>query len=187
MYGDLPYSRGFLPSSRDLLPKFLQAMQTCAMSGDVAWQGMLQGMCHVGVLPDPCHQLYKSLEHQYQLGLETLNESLTELKVELIFKQGMIQYRPSLEYLREKYYQKMKEFITIPLRFKGFGGADFFAGMPERSWAGLCQAGLAQRSLNAGRGSGDHQISSLNPAATPTGKCPVTVSEPGPGSTRAGS
>jgi dynein heavy chain 2 len=31
-------------------------------------------------------QLYKALEHQYQMGLEALNENLTEIKVELIYK-----------------------------------------------------------------------------------------------------
>ena len=30
------------------------------------------------------HQLYKALEHQYQLGLEALNENLPEIKVELV-------------------------------------------------------------------------------------------------------
>ena len=32
------------------------------------------------------HQLYKSLEHQYQLGLEALNEHLPEIKVELTYR-----------------------------------------------------------------------------------------------------
>ena len=32
------------------------------------------------------HQLYKALEHQYQLGLESLNESLPEIKCELVFR-----------------------------------------------------------------------------------------------------
>ena len=32
------------------------------------------------------HQLYKSLEHQYQLGLEALNEHLPEIRVELIYR-----------------------------------------------------------------------------------------------------
>ena len=32
------------------------------------------------------HQLYKALEHQYQLGLEALNENLPEIKVELVFR-----------------------------------------------------------------------------------------------------
>jgi len=30
-------------------------------------------------------QLYKALEHQYQMGLEALNENLPEIKVELIY------------------------------------------------------------------------------------------------------
>ena len=31
-------------------------------------------------------QLYKALEHQYQMGLEALNENLPEIKVELVFR-----------------------------------------------------------------------------------------------------
>ena len=34
------------------------------------------------------HQLYKALEHQYQLGLESLNENLPEIKVELVYRYG---------------------------------------------------------------------------------------------------
>ena len=33
------------------------------------------------------HQLYKALEHQYQLGLESLNELLPELRIDLVFRQ----------------------------------------------------------------------------------------------------
>ena len=32
------------------------------------------------------HQLYKALEHQYQLGLEALSEKLPEIKVEMIYR-----------------------------------------------------------------------------------------------------
>ena len=32
------------------------------------------------------HQLYKALEHQYQLGLESLNENLPEIKIELVYR-----------------------------------------------------------------------------------------------------
>ena len=31
-------------------------------------------------------QLYKALEHQYQMGLEALNENLPEIKVELVLR-----------------------------------------------------------------------------------------------------
>lgn len=32
------------------------------------------------------HQLYKALEHQYQMGLEALNKNLPEIQIELTFK-----------------------------------------------------------------------------------------------------
>ena len=31
-------------------------------------------------------QIYKALEHQYQMGLEALNHNLPEIRVDLIFK-----------------------------------------------------------------------------------------------------
>lgn len=35
------------------------------------------------------HQLYKALEHQYQLGLESLNENLPEIKIELVYRYSV--------------------------------------------------------------------------------------------------
>lgn len=35
-------------------------------------------------------QLYKALEHQYQLGIEALNQNLPEFKVELTYRQGFL-------------------------------------------------------------------------------------------------
>jgi len=32
------------------------------------------------------HQLYKALEHQYQVGLEALSEHLPEIRVDLTYK-----------------------------------------------------------------------------------------------------
>ncbi len=32
------------------------------------------------------HQLYKALEHQYQVGLEALNKNLPEINIDIIFK-----------------------------------------------------------------------------------------------------
>lgn len=32
------------------------------------------------------HQLYKALEHQYQVGLEGLNKNLPEINIDLVFK-----------------------------------------------------------------------------------------------------
>ncbi|KAJ3280883.1 Cytoplasmic dynein 2 heavy chain 1, partial [Borealophlyctis nickersoniae] len=71
------------------------------------------------------HQLYKALEAQYRLGLETLNEGLgvgvAEMKIEMVFKQGKLGFRPPFEEVRARYYREMKKFINIPLAFRGVG------------------------------------------------------------------
>ncbi|XP_017286523.1 cytoplasmic dynein 2 heavy chain 1 isoform X3 [Kryptolebias marmoratus] len=65
------------------------------------------------------HQLYKALEHQYQTGLEALNMNLPEIHIDLIFKQGRLQFRPPFEEVRARYFREMKRFISIPNQFKG--------------------------------------------------------------------
>ncbi|XP_043547742.1 cytoplasmic dynein 2 heavy chain 1 isoform X2 [Chiloscyllium plagiosum] len=86
------------------------------------------------------HQLYKALEHQYQMGLEALNENLPEIVVELTFKQGRLQFKPPFEELRAKYYREMKRFISIPNQFKGTcepGEDPIFVVMIERNAKGF--------------------------------------------------
>ena len=49
----------------------------------------LKGFTETNMKPWLAHwdrQLYKVLEYQYQLGLDTLNENMPEIKVELTFK-----------------------------------------------------------------------------------------------------
>lgn len=64
-------------------------------------------------------QIYKALEYQYRRGLESLHENMEELKVELVFKQGLVQFKPTFEAIREAYYVKVREFVSVPLRFRG--------------------------------------------------------------------
>ncbi|KAG1684369.1 Cytoplasmic dynein 2 heavy chain 1 [Nymphon striatum] len=64
-------------------------------------------------------QLYKSLEHQFQLGLETLNEHLPEIKIDLVFRQQKLQFRPPMEEIKTKYFNQLKRFLSIPNNFKG--------------------------------------------------------------------
>jgi dynein heavy chain 2 len=68
------------------------------------------------------YQIYKALEHQYQLGLESLNENLPEIKVDVVFKDKQIQFSPTFEKLREIYFEKMREFISFPEIFEGITG-----------------------------------------------------------------
>ncbi|OWK62944.1 Cytoplasmic dynein 2 heavy chain 1 [Lonchura striata] len=72
------------------------------------------------------HQLYKALEHQYQMGLEALNENLPEIIIDLTFKQGRLQFRPPFEEVRARYYREMKRFISIPNQFRGFFNREIF-------------------------------------------------------------
>ncbi|KAG8452968.1 hypothetical protein GDO86_004684 [Hymenochirus boettgeri] len=86
------------------------------------------------------HQLYKALEHQYQMGLEALNENLPEITIDLTFKQGRLQFKPPFEEIRAKYYREMKRFISIPNQFKGLseaGDEPIFAVMSERNANGF--------------------------------------------------
>uniref|UniRef100_H2ZEZ5 Uncharacterized protein n=1 Tax=Ciona savignyi TaxID=51511 RepID=H2ZEZ5_CIOSA len=64
-------------------------------------------------------QIYKALEHQYQMGLQALNHNLPEIRVELTFRQGRLQFRPAFEEIRAKFYREMKRFIGIPGQFRG--------------------------------------------------------------------
>uniref|UniRef100_A0A8C5PP60 Cytoplasmic dynein 2 heavy chain 1 n=1 Tax=Leptobrachium leishanense TaxID=445787 RepID=A0A8C5PP60_9ANUR len=86
------------------------------------------------------HQLYKALEHQYQMGLEALNENLPEINIDLTFKQGRLQFKPPFEEIHAKYYRDMKRFISIPNQFKGLsepGDEPIFSVMTERNANGF--------------------------------------------------
>ena len=69
-------------------------------------------------------QLFKALEHQYQVGLEGLHQDLPQIRCELEFKGRRLQLRPSLEDLRMEFYREIKKFISIPTGFKGLGYFD---------------------------------------------------------------
>ncbi|XP_069664408.1 cytoplasmic dynein 2 heavy chain 1 isoform X2 [Haliaeetus albicilla] len=89
------------------------------------------------------HQLYKALEHQYQMGLEALNENLPEINIDLTFKQGRLQFRPPFEEVRARYYREMKRFISIPNQFRGVSEAEedsIFTVMTERNADGFLTA-----------------------------------------------
>uniref|UniRef100_A0A3Q3WZD5 Cytoplasmic dynein 2 heavy chain 1 n=1 Tax=Mola mola TaxID=94237 RepID=A0A3Q3WZD5_MOLML len=86
------------------------------------------------------HQLYKALEHQYQMGLEALNKNLPEIQIELTFKHGRLQFRPPFEEVRARYFREMKRFISIPNQFKGVsaqGEEPIFSTMIDRNASGF--------------------------------------------------
>ena len=58
-------------------------------------------------------QLFKALEHQYQVGLEGLHMDLPQIKCELEFKNRQVQLRPAIEELRTEFYREIKKFIGV--------------------------------------------------------------------------
>lgn len=83
------------------------------------------------------NQIYKSLEYQYRVGLENLNENLPPIEADLVLKTDVIEFRPSFDFLKEKYYHEIQRFITFPLKFNGVGGEGkavaMFRKMPEEN------------------------------------------------------
>ena len=81
------------------------------------------------------YQLYKALEFQYRMGLESLNENLPEITADLVYRNQKMEFRPAFEALKQKYFGEIQRFITTPLRFPGVGGGgkatEIFLKMPE--------------------------------------------------------
>jgi dynein heavy chain 2 len=68
-------------------------------------------------------QLYKVMEMQFLTGLDDSDSVLPEINVEVVLKNKMIQFKPSIEELKDKYYREITNFITWPARvFKGILG-----------------------------------------------------------------
>ena len=65
------------------------------------------------------------------MGLESLNENLSEMKCELTLSGGKLAFRPPLEELRASYYREMKKFISIPNSFTGLGDNKKVRGGPH--------------------------------------------------------
>ncbi|CAH0388994.1 unnamed protein product [Bemisia tabaci] len=86
------------------------------------------------------HQLYKALELQYRVGLEHLNHHLPEMKIEVVFRQQKLQFNPSVEEIRAKYYSQLKKFLAIPLNFRGVSDTGLFQIMVERNAPRFLQA-----------------------------------------------
>ncbi|WP_274962438.1 NTP transferase domain-containing protein [Thioclava electrotropha] len=93
-------------------------------------------------------QLFKALEHQYQLGLEGLHTDLPQITCDLEFKARRLQLRPPLEDLRTEFYREIKKFIAIPPSFKVHHVAP---GLPlSESWRaarGVATSRRAERAL----------------------------------------
>lgn len=54
-------------------------------------------------------------------ALPSLSRKLPELRVELTFRDGILQWRPPLEDIRAKLYSSIRRSLSIPINFRGVG------------------------------------------------------------------
>lgn len=125
-------------------------------------------------------QIFKALEAPFRLGLESLNESLPDIRCEVIIsrKSGALVTVPPFEELRAQYYRALKRFVVLPSELAPLHGAssDMFARMASLNNASLVQvyrkaeflfARLARR-LDALRGEWEqYAIFFAQPSAAP--------------------
>jgi dynein heavy chain 2, cytosolic len=93
------------------------------------------------------YQIYKALEASYQMMLESLNESLPEIKTELVFVNKRLDFKPPLENIRQSYFSEMKKFVAMPNNFEGFGNVNVFRRMGARNSARLIKVFVRAESL----------------------------------------
>lgn len=62
-------------------------------------------------------------------------KKLTEIKVELTFRDGSLQWRPTLEEIRAKLYSAIRRSLSIPMNFRGVGDPSeaHFTDLVQRS------------------------------------------------------
>jgi len=99
-------------------------------------------------------QIYKALEASWRMGLESLNESMGELKCEIVYVQKQLQFKPPLESLRSKYYVKLRSFLSFPgSKFIGFAedgsGKKIMSKMQKNNEEGVKQVYMKAEELFA--------------------------------------
>jgi len=83
-------------------------------------------------------QIFKIMEVQYRFGLESLNENLVEMKADLVFTNKLLRLKPPIEELKTMYYKEIKNFVALPLSFKGLDGAPHvYRATPDRNQQGI--------------------------------------------------
>lgn len=57
----------------------------------------------------------------FRNALPSLSRKLSEIRVELTFRDGSLQWRPPLEDIRAKLYSGIRRSLSIPVNFRGVG------------------------------------------------------------------
>ncbi|XP_011311295.1 cytoplasmic dynein 2 heavy chain 1 [Fopius arisanus] len=118
---------------RDLVAGLLKGEVVNLVGSQTAWKDALRNMRSVVDEVDSHYgntkawklhwdrQLLKILGVAYRAALPNLIRKLQEIKIELTFRDGCLQWRPPLEEIRAKLYSGIRRFLAIPINFRGVG------------------------------------------------------------------
>jgi hypothetical protein len=67
------------------------------------------------------------------MGLSSINESLPNISIEIIYANKQLEFKPPLEQIRQMYYHEMKKFIAMPNSFEGLGNANVYKKMGQNN------------------------------------------------------
>ncbi|CAK9809936.1 Cytoplasmic dynein 2 heavy chain 1 [Anthophora quadrimaculata] len=122
-------------SLRDLVSNLLKGETVNLIGNQNAWKDALMNMRMIVDTVEAEYgntkawklhwdrQLLKALGVAYRGALPSLLKKLPEVKVELTFRDGSLQWRPSLEEVRAKLYSSIRRSLSIPMNFRGVGDA----------------------------------------------------------------
>ncbi|KOX76673.1 Cytoplasmic dynein 2 heavy chain 1 [Melipona quadrifasciata] len=133
-------------SLRDLVSNLLKGETVNMIGNQNAWKDTLMNMRTVVDTVEAEYgntkawklhwdrQLLKALGVAYRGALPLLRKKLPEVKAELTFRDGWLQWRPSLEEIRAKLYSSIRRSLSIPMNFRGVGDASeaHFGGLIQR-------------------------------------------------------
>jgi len=78
---------------------WLDKMNQIKIMVDHETKGRDKDMCRIW-LTHINYQIYKAMEVQYRMGLESLNENLPEIEADLTYKNSKMEFRPAFDKLK---------------------------------------------------------------------------------------
>ncbi|KAK0158915.1 hypothetical protein PV328_009853 [Microctonus aethiopoides] len=118
---------------RDLVTNLLKGEVVNLVGSQVVWKDTLKKMRMIVDEVESVYgnskawklhwdrQLLKVLGTAYRAALPNLVRKLPEIRVELIYRDNNLQWRPPLEEIRAKLYSGVRRFLAIPMNFRGVG------------------------------------------------------------------
>ncbi|KAF7991046.1 hypothetical protein HCN44_000861 [Aphidius gifuensis] len=133
---------------RDLIAGLLKGEVVNLVGSQIVWKETLRNMRKIVDDVDNNYgntkawklhwdrQLLKVLGVAYRAALPNLLRNIQDITIELVIRDGNLQWRPPIEEIRAKLYSSIRRFLSIPINFRGVGDNTVdvkFSSLVERS------------------------------------------------------